>query len=339
MTRTWQLALFVVGAALFGYLVAHIGIGELSADAARTGWMFIPIVALYALVLACSAAAWQLIMANDLERPSFWRTYVILISSSSLNFLTPLINAGGEPYRIAAMARWLGMRRATGSVILHRLLHSFTYVLVWLSAVILAFVLLPAGTRSVVYILLGVTGLLLVGIITLFLSAHRRGLLERLLNGMHRVPLLRRLAELVEPRRPLLIQLDEQITNFYHRHPRRFFRAIALEYLGRCIYMIELLLIAASVGLRLGYLRAFAIGGLEAILNNAMFFIPFELGAREGAFYMLFGLFGLDPQVGLYTSIVGRLRDFSWIAVGLLLIWATGTRAVRAIATSTAPGK
>ncbi|PYP19287.1 MAG: hypothetical protein DMD54_03155, partial [Gemmatimonadetes bacterium] len=260
MRRSWQVALFILGASVFGYLVAQIGIAQLAADAARTGWVFVPIVGLYSLVFACSTGAWRLIMASDANRPSYWRTYVTLVCASSLNFLTPLVNAGGEPYRAAIMAPWLGKRRAAGSVILHRLLHSFAYVLIWLSAVIVAFVLLPAHTRPVVYLLLGVAGLLLVGILALFLSAHRRGLLERILNRMHRVPLIRRLAVLLEPRRALLVELDNQITEFYHRHPQRFMKAVALEYLGRCLFMIELLLIAASLGIRLGYFRAFAIG-------------------------------------------------------------------------------
>ena len=324
MSRTWQLALFVLGATVFGYLVAQIGITELTADAAPTGLMFVPIVALYALVYACSALAWQLTMAGDPQRPSYWRTYAVLISSGALNFLTPLINAGGEPYRVAAMAPWLGKRRAAGSVILHRMLHSFTYVLVWLTAVLLAFPLLPRGTPLIVWVLLGVVLVLILGIIALFLFAHRRGLLERILNWMQRAPFVNRLAVKVEPHRALLVELDRQITDFYHRSPRRFVQAIALEYLSRCIFMVELVLIVASLGFGIDYLRAFSIGGLEAIVSNALFFVPFELGAREGAFFLLFKLFGMDPQVGLYTSIVGRVRDFAWIAGGLVLIWVTG---------------
>ncbi|OLC38606.1 MAG: hypothetical protein AUH75_10560 [Gemmatimonadetes bacterium 13_1_40CM_4_65_7] len=324
MSRTWQLALFVLGATVFGYLVAQIGITELTADAARTGLMFVPIVALYALVYACSALAWQLTMAGDPQRPSYWRTFAVLISSGALNFLTPLINAGGEPYRVAAMAPWLGKRRAAGSVILHRMLHTFTYVLIWLTAVLLAFPLLPRGTPQIVWVLLGVVLVLILGIIVLFLSALRRGMLERILNWMERAPFVNRLAVKVEPHRALLIELDRQITDFYHRSPRRFVQAIALEYLSRCIFMVELVLIVASLGFGIDYLRAFSIGGLEAIVSNALFFVPFEVGAREGAFFLLFKLFGMDPQVGLYTSIVGRVRDFAWIAGGLVLIWVTG---------------
>src|SRR3989454_12611576 len=124
----------------------------------------------------------------------------------------------------------------------------------------------------------------------------------------------------------MLVELDRQIAEFYHRQPGRFVQAILLEYRSRCIFMLEIVLIVASLGFRLGYLRAFTIGGLEAIAGNVLFLVPFELGAREGAYYLLFNLFGLDPQLGLYTSIVSRVRDFAWIAAGLLLIWGVGSR-------------
>lgn len=324
--RRLQLALFVLGAAIFGYLVTRIGVGQLAADARSTGFMFIPIVLLYALVYACSALAWYITM-RDARRPSFRRVYAMVVSGYGLNFLTPLINAGGEPFRVAALAPWLGTRRATGSVILHRMLHSFAYVLVWLTAIVLALALLPRSTSKAVVVALGAVGLLLLGIIALFVSAHRSGLLERMLDWMHRVPLIRRLAARLEPHRTTLSEIDQQITEFYHHSPRRFLQAIALEYLSRCIFMLEIVLIVASLGFRIGYLRAFAIGGLEAIAGNALFVVPFELGAREGAFYLLFGLFGLDPQLGLYTSIVGRVRDLAWIGAGLVLMWPAGVRA------------
>jgi uncharacterized protein (TIRG00374 family) len=320
MSRTLRLALFLLGAAVFGYLVAQIGVGQILSDAGRTGFMFVPIVLVYALVYACSALAWRLTM-GDSHRPSFWRTYAMTISAGALNVLTPVVNAGGEPFRIAALAPWLGKRRAAGSVILHRMLNTVAYVLIWLTAIVLGFVLLPRGTPSVVLVILGVSGVVLVGIVGLFMSAHSTGLLERVLNWTTRVPLLRRLAARLEPRRATLVQMDQQITDFYHQQPGRFVKAILLEYLGRCIFMLELVLIMASLGFRLGYLLAFTLGGLEAIAGNVLFLLPFEIGAREGAYYVLFKLFGLDPQLGLYTSIVSRLRDFVWIAAGLLLIW------------------
>ncbi|PYP55105.1 MAG: hypothetical protein DMD40_14335 [Gemmatimonadetes bacterium] len=325
MSRTLRLALFLLGVAVFGYLVTQIGIGQLASDAGRTGFMFVPIVLLYSLVYACSARAWQLTMGES-NRPSFWRTYAVTISAGALNFLTPVVNAGGEPFRVAALAPWLGTRRAAGSVILHRMLHSFAYVLVWFTAIVLAFALLPRETPNAVLIMLGVVGLVLLCILALIMSAHRSGVLERLLNWMGRVPLLRRLAARLEPKRTMLVELDQQITEFYHRQPRRFVQAILLEYLSRCIFMVEIVLIVASLGYRLSYLSAFAIGGLEGLAGNLLFVVPFEIGAREGAYFALFSLFGMDPQLGLYTSLVSRIRDFVWIGLGLLLMLPAAER-------------
>jgi len=327
MSRTLRLALFVLGVAVFGYLVVQIGIGQLVSDAGRTGFMFVPIALLYALVYACSARAWQLTMGGgESNRPSFWRTYAVTISANALNFLTPVVNAGGEPFRVAALAPWLGTRRAAGSVILHRMLHSFAYVLVWFTAIVLAFALLPRETPKGVLVILAVVGLVLVCVLALIVSAHRSGVLERLLDWMSRVPLLRRLAARLEPKRTMLVELDQQITEFYHRQPRRFVQAILLEYLSRCIFMIEIVLIVASLGYRLDYLTAFSIGGLEALAGNLLFVVPFEIGAREGSYLALFSLFGMDPQLGLYTSIVSRVRDFAWIGVGLFLMLPVSER-------------
>src|SRR6185503_15937352 len=219
----------------------------------------------------------------------------------ALNFLTPLVNVGGEPYRVAAVTPWIGTRRAAGSVILHRMLHSLSYVFIWLTALDLAFVLLPSPRAAALTTGLALATVVLLGVIVLLLFGHRRGVLERLLNWMGRVPLIRRAAARLEQHRGMLAELDRQITDFYHRHRGRFLRAVGLEYLSRCIFMVELVLIAASLGVHLGYFQAFAIGGLEALLGNVLFFVPFELGAREGSFLALFGLFGFDPQLGLYT--------------------------------------
>jgi len=102
--------------------------------------------------------------------------------------------------------------------------------------------------------------------------------------------------------------------------------------------MLELVLIVASSGFRIGYLRAFSIGGLEALAGNLLFVVPFEIGAREGAFYALFNLFRARPAARSLQSIASRVRDFAWIGAGLMLIWMVGEKTPRAArAASAAP--
>jgi len=325
VSRGVRLGLFVGGSALFAYLVARIGLGTLAADAARTGWMFLPILLLYGLVYVCNAWAWWLMMADEPARPPFWRAYAITVSGFSLNFVTPMINVGGEPFKVAAVSQWLGVRRAAGSVVCYQMLHTLAMVLSWLTALGLGAVLLPHDPA--ILAALAVAAAVLIGLGALLVSGHRSGVLERLLDVLHRVPLLGRLARLVEPRRAVLAQVDAQIADFYRGNRRRFYQALALEYLSRAIYMAEYWLIFLSVGLDAGYLKAYLIGGLSTLMLNVLFIIPFEIGAKEGSLYVLFRLLGLDPALGVYTAIVSRLRDLVWIACGLTLVWFSGRRA------------
>ena len=324
MSRKLQLLLFVCGSAVFAYLVAHIGVGQLLADGARTGWLFVPIVLLYGVVCACNAGAWWLSMADEPSRPPYWRTYAITVASFSLNFMTPMVNVGGEPFKIAAVAPWLGLRRAAGSAVLYQMLHTLGMLLSFLTAVVLGAVLLPP--HPAIRASLALTFVGLAALVLLLLTGHRHGGLERLLDLVHRIPLLDRLARRLEPKRAMLAQMDEQITGFYHRQPRRFFQAVALEYLSRSIFMIEYVLIAQGVGLSITFAQAYVIGGLSSLVQNIIFFVPFEVGTKEGSLYLVFQLLGLDPALGVYTAIVSRVRDLLWIGGGLALVWFSGRR-------------
>ncbi|PYP41593.1 MAG: hypothetical protein DMD43_05935, partial [Gemmatimonadetes bacterium] len=130
--RRLQLSLFAVGTALFGYVIATIGVGQLWDNARATGWMIVPILLLYGLVFACNAGALRLVLREEPGRPGFARTWAIVAAGSAMNFVTPLANVGGEPYRIAALAPWVGGLRAAGAVVLHTMLRYLSFFLVWL---------------------------------------------------------------------------------------------------------------------------------------------------------------------------------------------------------------
>src|SRR5690606_15281519 len=59
---------------------------------------------------------------------------------------------------------------------------------------------------------------------------------------------------------------------------------------------------------------------------NIAFFLPFGLGAREGGLYAIFGLLGMPPELGVAASMLGRIRELTWIGLGLALGAVGGRR-------------
>lgn len=322
MTRKLQVLLFICGAGVFAFFVAQIGTTALLANAKQTGWMFVPLLFLTAIMYLCAAGASRLMLAREPVRPPFWKLFAITWAGFSINFVTPLLNLGGEPYKIAALSRWIGVRRATGFAVLYHLVHSLGMVLTYLVAILLALVVLPPHPAWRVP--LSAAFVVLLGVVVGIFWAHRHGGLQRLLDLLHRLPGLRRLARRVEPHREHLRLMDDQITRFYHEDRGRFWLAVLLEFVGRSILMSEFYLILRSVGVDMGLVRAYTLGTLASLAGNLFFFVPYEIGAKEGSVYALLSLVGVDPSLGIYAALASRVRDLVGIGAGLALIWTTG---------------
>jgi uncharacterized protein (TIRG00374 family) len=254
----------------------------------------------------------------------FWRAYAISISSFAINYVTPFVALGGEPFRVAAAKEWVGTSRAAASVVSFRAVHTLGQVLFWLIALPVAWLVIPR--TPVIDIVIVVTAIVLIGIAALVLSLFRRGFLVRALNLVPRLPLLRRYATKFESARPTLQHIDDQMAELTDGERRRLGIAILAEVMGRCIAMLEFLFIARAMGLNIGYVTAFVIGAFSQLLTNLTIFIPFELGSKEGGLYLIFGLLGLPPALGVYASVMSRLRELTWIGIGLTLTWVSGRR-------------
>jgi uncharacterized protein (TIRG00374 family) len=310
---------FAAGAVVLAVLLAHTGVGTLVADARRTGRMFPVIFAAYGLVYVCNTAAWRIVLRNGPRGMSFPRAYGLVTSGFALNFLTPMLNFGGEPFRAAAASGAVGARHAAGSVLLHNVLRGLSLLLGWITALGLALVLLPFEPGR--FALLAGGMVVAGGLAVVLLVGHQRGILRRLLDWCQRVPVLAPLSRRLERRRETLLEIDAQVSDFSRRTPRRFWQALGFEYASRWALALEYFLILLSLGQHVTYFQALAITGLESLVTTALFFFPYEIGTKEGGLYLLFRWFGIPGQLGIYAALVSRARDLAWIALGLLLVW------------------
>jgi hypothetical protein len=51
--------------------------------------------------------------------------------------------------------------------------------------------------------------------------------------------------------------------------------------------------------------------------------MPFNVGSKEGGLYVIFAALGLPSRLGVAAAVVSRLREITWIAIGLLLVLVT----------------
>jgi len=327
--RGVRLALFSAGLAVLLQILHTVGLDPLLAHLREAGWTLVPVSVLYVAVYACNAGAWHLLLSAEPRRPGLLTSYAITVSAFALNYVTPIVNAGGEPYRAAATAPWLGLKRATAMTVMYYLLHMVSSLLLWLAALVAALVLLPRTPWHLAGI--GVLALAIVAVIVLVLAAQRQGVLERLLNLLNHLPFLRRLGKRLERHRGDLVEMDQQIRRSWYERRGRVVAALLLECAGRALAVLEFWIICRGAGVPISYGEALFLGGLAALALNAFFFMPYEMGSKEGSLVILFAALGLPASLAVYASVVSRLRELVWIVIGLATIFVIGASQSRPV--------
>lgn len=320
VSRKAQLLFFVVGAIALTVLIVRAGLDQLLHDVREAGWTVPAIVGVYGIVYVLNTIAWRLTMIEP-PQLDFGRAWTVNVAAFAMNYLTPFASIGGEPFKIVAASQWMGTRNATASVLNYRLVHIQAHLLVFLTGVGLAFLILPTGTIATSVLL--VLAIVLVALASLLIAVHREGVIERLFDLMLRAPIVRSVARKLEPRRSALIDIDNQLIAFHRANPGRYYAALFTEYAARVFSMLEFFIIARGIGHPVNFGTAFLIGGFSSLVVNLFFFMPFNVGSKEGGLYAIFAALGLPSRLGVAAAVISRIRELSWILIGLLLVLAS----------------
>jgi hypothetical protein len=113
-------------------------------------------------------------------------------------------------------------------------------------------------------------------------------------------------------------RVDRALAEFYLRRPGRLTLSIALHFVAWLLGALETWMILRFLGTPVSLVTATVIEAFGTGIRFATFMIPGSLGALEGGYAATFGALGLGGTMGVSFSLVRRLREIVWIAVGLV---------------------
>ncbi len=319
-----KILFFLFGLAAFIYLVARFGLDQIGTNIVRAGWSLLYIVGVWFVIYILNTLAWKTLLGDSGKRISFPQLFMVTVSGFVINYVTPVIALGGEPYKVKALAGTFGTQQSLSAVVLYRMVHLLGHMFLLLAGIVLALAFL--GLPVPIVIALMVSGVVIVGLIFITLNGHRDGIFERLHNLIPKVPFLKRSAERFDRYRVQVREMDEVLTSVYHRRRDKFYTAVALEFLSRACMGIEVYFILNGIGIHATIVTAIFLYVVYSVVINVLFFIPLNLGAREGALALGLGTLALPPLLGVYLGVVMRIREFIWIMLGLLFIFFTSEK-------------
>ena len=314
------------GLAVLALMVTQLDFVQVWSGLSRAGYWFVAVIALWFFLYMFNTASWYVIINNagdaddkNVKKVGFWWLYKITVSGFALNYATPGGLMGGEPYRIMSLSPKIGTERASSSVILFAMTHIFSHFWFWFLSVLLYVVVHPVGV--VMGAMLSVVTLFTLVAIWFFVKGYKKGIAVSILGLLSRFPLVKRWAQgFFERHREQLANIDSQIASLHNQNPKAFVSAVLLELSCRIVSALEIYFILLVIQPSANYLDSILILAFTSLFANMLFFMPLQLGGREGGFLMSAKGLALTTSAGIFVALIVRVRELIWTAIGLLLI-------------------
>lgn len=320
MKASHKNAFFIFGMAVLAIMLTQLDFRQVWSGLRHAGYWTVAVVVLWALLYIINNASWYVIInAGERTKVKFWWLYKITVSGFALNYATPGGLMGGEPYRIMSLSPIIGTERASSSVILYVMTHIFSHFWFWLLSVILFIAIHPLN--AFLATILGLATVFCVLGLWFFIVGYRKGLAVRAMNLLRHLPLIQRwAAPFVVKHREQLDTIDAQIAALHNQNRKSFVAAVLLELSCRIISALEIYFILRVLMPHVGYADCILILAFTSLFANLLFFIPLQLGGREGGFLMSVSGLGMTASSGVFVALIVRLRELLWTGIGLLLI-------------------
>ena len=327
MKKKYQNGFFIFGLIVLIVMVTQLDFHEVWAGVRHAGYWFLAVIALWGVLYMLNTASWYIII-NSIGnehgvcrkcKVGFWWLYKITVSAFALNYATPGGLMGGEPYRIMSLSPKIGGQKASSSVILFVMTHIYSHFWFWLLSVPLY--LFTQKMTPITYILLPIIAAVALLAIWFFQRGYRKGIAVTGMKLLSHFPMVKKWAQpYVERNKDKLAEVDAQIAALHNQNPRTFVAAVLLELGCRLFSTLEIYFILLVIMPEVTIPQCVLIYAFTTLFANMLFFMPLQLGGREGGFLMSTEGLSLSAQAGIFVALLVRVRELIWTAIGLLLI-------------------
>jgi len=291
-------------------IISYLNLGE-----------FLIVLLIFFLSIIIGIFRWILILKSEnYFNPPFRKVFIAKIVGASINYLTPICFAGGEPFKayILKEEAKIPLDKTISSIVISEAIHL---------SVILFFIILGVFSFIIGYATLSLlTVLILISAVffclTIFYLFYSKTLNKKKgekgfftffidLLGLDRFKTINGYKE-------KMIETEEKISHFFKTKKGDLLGAIALSFVEITLIILANWLIILFLGTRLDLKEIFSIFGVMNI--SFLFPIPAALGIFEFSQGFLFDILGIGAINGVAFSLINRLVMLIVACLGILFL-------------------
>ena len=318
MNGRWRRPLLLLaGAAVVLWLVWDLGATSVWEAFHTLGWrLAVLVLAPFSLAVVLDSLGWRILLAGP------GAPFLVLVGArlagEAINLATPTASVGGEPLKAYLVREHVPLDEGLASIIVDKTTVVMGQALFLAVGLLIALALEPPRA-----LLFAMTGLLAAEIVGVggFALAQVAGVL-----GGGGGWLLDRLGLGIERHREMLTRIDHGLGRLYRERRAEIAGSATLHALAWAVGGLEIYVILHLLGRPVTLGAALTLEAFGTAVKFATFMIPGSLGALEGGNAAIFAAFGLGGALGLVATLVRRLREATWVLIGMAALSAFKAR-------------
>ena len=317
MARWSRPALVLAGLGVVAYLGYRIGPRAVWDSIHALGWRLLVLLWFpFSLAAILDTLGWGILLSR--HRVPFAVLLRARLAGEAVNLTTPTASVGGEPLKAYLLRPYVPLAEGLGSVVVDKTTVVAGQLLLLLAGLCLGATVLPTSHPLMLTMglllavqIVAVSGFILVQMLGIF------GGSGRILGRMGRGP--------TERYQSGLNAMDRWLSRFYREHRGPLLASTLLHAAAWATGGIEIYLVLVFLGADASVMTALILEAFGAAIKFATFMIPASLGALEGGYVAVFSALGLGGALGLSYTLIRRLREVTWVVLGL--VWLAALRA------------
>lgn len=306
----------IIGIIIFGYVLSRVGIENIAKVLKSINLFYL---LLYFVFTSCepfaAALRWRMIIKAYNKKTSFFMLVRQTIACFAISYLTPCAKIGGEPLKAFMFKKEakVDMRTSATTVIIDKFIEFAGSILFGIIG--LGLIVYTPRFSMPTKIILGFLVALSIAILFWFYYGiiSKKGAFSYLFN-LFRLNKRKKLKKFGES----LISVENKIERFFVHHKKEFWLACLFYF----PYGIALIFATKFLLLGFGFNASLKMIILVLIVLGIANFIPVPaaLGVLEAGQSSLFSITQKNASLGFAFSLIERLRNILFVALGLGII-------------------
>ncbi len=312
--KKFHFIVIIIGLLILFFLIWKIGIKEILYNFKILGWGLVPIVLLEGVADIFHTFGWKACLMNQLRQIPFSKIFCIKLAGSSINYLTPTLDLGGEVTKGTLLAvDHKGPEIATGLIVdkLSFALSKLLFVVIG-SLTLLWDIDISPAIRTAIFLGSAALG----GGILGFLIVQRSGKLGSIVRWLESHNLG---GSLIKKSSEHITQIDNELKRFYKEHPYNLPISMLWHSLGFVCGIIQCWIFLWILTKESSLVIASGIWLLGTWIDLVGFAIPSHVGVIEAGRALVFKVMGFEASLGLSFGLALRIEQLFWAGVGLLI--------------------